>query len=370
VILLGVKNAIRRSIEHMPPRSKGVANLLVHAASGAFGPSPELFLARGRPGIQMPAIQFAHFGESHTFAHWRARVFDEPPSVESLAPRSLREVALRSGVLSDCDVVLYPVNAATARILQAVGWFIVPKYVKCYVDLGRPLGEILRSRDVKNELRLLRKLDYRFEVLREESAFDEWYEQMLLPTQRERHAELAVDDDHDFLLSRFRRGYLLAAYLDSEWVGANLLVPEGGGVLRSANVGWRGGSRALMKQRIVSALLHEVIRHAQCEDYETLDLGGSKAFADDGPLLYKLKWGARMDLPRLVDEAGEPDNLDAMLAMHVNLKSPSAHSILDRMPPIVNLGGRLGVLTWSASPRPELKRQIERGMIWKTLGAN
>ena len=218
-------------------------------------------------------------------------------------------------------------------------------------------------------MRIARKKNYRFEVLSDDAAFDEFYHTMLVPTTRTRHEERANISSLEALRTVFHQGYLLAAYQGSEWVGANLMVPHTDKVLNWANVGWRGGSEQLMKDRLVSALMYEMIVRGKSEGYDTLDLGSCSPFVNDGPLSYKLKWGAYMALPQLEYEEDQLQGLNSCFSANFNLISEGARSMLKHSPILDKHDGRLRAVGWDSQLRSDFKHQVEEGLPWVDLAS-
>jgi hypothetical protein len=204
-------------------------------------------------------------------------------------------------------------------------------------------------------------------VLRSEAAFHEYFHEMLLPTVNSRHEQLARVSSRDELERVFENGYLLAAYKDTEWVAANLITTTGKREMRSANVGWRGGDERLMKERVVSALVLEMIRRGKDEGFEVLNLGSSNPFVDDGPLNYKLKWGAHMEFPSIGYAEGALHGMRRFLAARFSFHTEAGRAMLQHSPLLEKRHGRLQAIGWRSSLRPDFRHQIDQGLPWVDL---
>ena len=363
-----LKNAARKGSELLPHPWRGKLNLALHDLPETLNRKYPISVRSGQVSGEGGLAQIASFGNLRCYRQWYARIFDDSTVVEEGTLHTRSKVIKLGEGNSEHDLILHPANSLTEQKFERAGWLLVPQYVNCSIDLKKPLEKILSSRDVKNEMRVIRKLGYSFKVLQSESALEEFYHEMLRPMEAERHGELTDKTDLEFLRQKFQKGFLLAAYLDSKWVGANFMVEESPGVIRSRHVGWRDGSQELLRQgRIVSALLQEVIRHVQEQGYTKLDLGSSNPFADDGPLIYKLKWVADIELPSALNEDGQLVDAETMTAVHFQLANQGARSILERTPVIAKYGDGLRVYGWDTPMRSEFKRQIEKGIDWVNL---
>lgn len=305
-----------------------------------------------------------HCGELPQYKTWVANLFAESDPPERIGSFSLADIARQRGVLADADAILCPINPLSRMLFPIQSWFIVPKYVECLIDLGLPLEQLVRRHGAKDDLRIIRKKNYRFEIRHDDASFDEFYHDMLVPTASKRHEDRAHISSLEHLRNIFRSGYLLAAYLDDEWVGANLIVPRPGGVVNWANVGWRGGNEQLMKDRVVPALLHEMIVRAQADGFQTLNLGSCAPFVNDGPLNFKLKWGAHLAPPQILYENNQLQGANAYIAAHYRLTATAGRSMLKHAPILDHHGDLLRAIGWQSTLRPDFRHQVEQGLAW------
>lgn len=363
-----LKHAVRLGIRSLPPRLRFFSDVAIGGASDTYTNwRMPAYRVRGRlhgAGCEGTLI---YFGQLPQYKSWIANFFSDSMAVEPIGSYSLMEIAKRKGELSDCDALLCPSNPVSQFLFTEPGWFVIPKYVKCLVDLRKPVEQLVCRHAAKDDLRIARKKNYRFEVLHEDAAFDEFYHEMFVPTTRIRHEDRANISSLETLKSVFHKGYLLAAYQDGRWVAANLMVPQAGKVLNWANVGWQAGAEQLMKDRVVSALMFEMMVRGKNEGYDTLDLGSCNPFVNDGPLSYKLKWGAQMALPELGYEEDQLQGLNTCFSAHFNLKSEAARSMLKYSPVLDKYDGCLRAVGWDSQLRSDFKHQVEEGLPWVNL---
>lgn len=308
-----------------------------------------------------------YLGNRPQYKSWTNKLFGRSIEPSFIGKFSLAQVLRRNNPALCADLTLCPINPWTLSLFTLTGWHIIPLYVLSKIDLAKPLDTLTSNSDAKNELRKLRKLNYYFRELRDEEAFKEFYHEMLKPTVMQRHSENPFLSSFESLKQLYNiKGFLLAAYLDSEWVGANLVYSDKD-TLVCANVGWREASDVFMKKRIVSALQHELIKRAAEQGFHTLDLGSSNPFANDGPLNYKLKWGADIKLPELLYAHKQIQGSRAFIAARFNLASGSAQSMLHNTPLFERHKNSLRVIGWNSIIPPALQRQIDSGIEWINL---
>ena len=363
-----LKQLVSHGIHSLPPRLRiftdiaagGISDTCVHWHLPAY-------LIRGQLLEDGCEGSLVHFGQLPQYKSWTANFFTKVMTAESIGNFTLTDISKLKGVLSDCDALVCPITPISKLFFSTRGWLVVPKYVRCLIDLHKPLDQLICRHAAKDDLRIAKKKNYRFEALRDDASFDEFYQSMLVPTATIRHEDRAHISSLEALRDIFHRGYLLAAYQGNEWVGANLILPQAGNTLNWANVGWRGGSEQLMKDRLVSALLYEMIQRGKNEGFDTLDLGSCNPFVNDGPLNYKLKWGTQMALPLLGYEGDQLQGLNAYLAVHFNIASASARSMLRHSPLLDKHDGRLRAVGWDSKIRSDFKHQIEDGLPWVDL---
>lgn len=368
VISHTLRSMIRRGVSSLPPNLRLSTDLALGGLSDIFTNwQRQAYLIQGRLHTGADNGSLIYFGQGPQYRAWVASLFSEHGDEEPLGTFSLLDIAQEKGPLADCDALLCPSTPLSQKILKGRWWFVAPKHVSCIIDLRRPLEQLVNRHAAKDDLRIARKKNYRFAILRDDQSFDEFYHEMLVPTSRIRHEERANISQQDVLRSKFHQGYLLAAYQGNEWVGANLMLPQTERVLNWANIGWRDGREQLMKDRLVSALMYEMITRGKNEEFDTLDLGSCNPFVNDGPLNYKLKWGAYIILPQLGYEGNQLEGLNAYFSIRFNLASEGARSMLKHSPILDKYENRLRAIGWNSPIRPDFRHQIEEGLPWVDL---
>lgn len=363
-----LKRFIRHCISSLPPNARlPIEAAKVSVMDTVFNWRLPSYLVQGQLAGEGFHGSLVYFGEPHQYLSWSAMLFVDAKPPKPLGRFRLPDILRLKHGLSKSDLVLCPVNPMTEALFSQWGWFRIPRYVEYVIDLRKPIEKIFQSRHSRNEIKKLKRLKYCFEVLRSELALEEFYNDMLLPTVKKRHKVRAHISRFENLKKKFENGYLLAAYRGSEWVGANLVVCQSNKTLRAANVGWRNGDERLMKDRISSALLVELIKRAKTEGFEFLNLGNSNPFVDDGPLNFKLKWRGELEIPRVKYEGRELQGVKGFLAAYINLASESGRAMLHHNPLLEKHKGVMRAVGWNFPIRPAFKHQVEQGLPWVDL---
>lgn len=363
-----LKRFIRHCIYSLPPNARlPIEAAKVSVMDTVFNWRLPSYLVQGQLAGEGFQGSLVYFGELHQYLSWSAMLFVDAKPPKPLGPVRLPDILRLKHGLSKHDLVLYPVNPMTEALFSQWGWFNIPRHVEYVIDLQKPIEKICQSQGCRNEIKKLRRFKYCFEVLRNELALEEFYNEMLLPTVKKRHKERAYISRFENLKKKFENGYLLAAYRGSEWVGAELVVCQSNKTLRAANVGWKNGDERLMKDHINSALLLELIKRAKTEGFEFLNLGNSNPFVNDGPLNFKLKWEGELEIPRAKYEGIELQGVKGFLATYINLASESGRAMLHHNPLLEKHNGGMRAVGWDFPVRPNFKRQIEKGLPWVDL---
>jgi hypothetical protein len=308
-----------------------------------------------------------YFGDLTQYRSWAANLFADDGEAGAAGTASLPEIWARKGEFAAADMMLCPINPLTERFFRRHGWHSIPLYVDCIIDLRRPIKELIRSRGAKDDLRVVRKLQYTSEILHGDDKLREFYERMLLPMVKNRHEERAHISEWDNVKRIAEDGFLLGVYRDGAWVAAILIGHEGGREVRLSNMGWRDGDKQLMKDRVVTALFFEAITWCQEQGFEGMNMGASLPFAADGPLNFKLKWGADLQAPQIVRHENEIEGVRGFMGAFVNLETAAGQSMLRHNPLLEKHQGGIRAIAWQSEVPKLFKHQIDRGFPWVDL---
>ncbi len=130
-----------------------------------------------------------------------------------------------AGLKKSADLVAVEGPLCLINFLPRHNALILPRCVSHTLEVTGEWQDVCRRfhktiRD--NELRLVRKYDYRFEKSTTMDHFEHFYENMYLPTTKRRHGPAAVLNSKDFAYVLFENGFLLRVFKGRAWVGGAL----------------------------------------------------------------------------------------------------------------------------------------------------
>lgn len=309
-----------------------------------------------------------YLGERPQYKSWIYHFFGQTPEASPLGEVTLCQILQGVDSTLSADITLCPLNPLTLPLFAHYGWRITPLYVNCHVDLSKPIEDLFRSKAVKEDMRIARRLGYRFDFLKDDSDIDEFFYQMLIPTTKFRHEERAFFsklEDIKYIL--LHDGVLIGAYLEDQWVGAMLLACEDTETIRLANMGWREGDDQWRKKGLVAALFNQSFAWARENGYRRVNLGSSIPFANDGPLNFKLKWGSTLSAPGLAYSGGNLAGIRSFIGVKLNLASTATQHFLNSTPLLEYTNGKFRAIGWNADIPPLFRRQIDLGVEWINL---
>lgn len=193
----------------------------------------------------------------------------------------------------------------------------VPDWLNMELDLTGEWGDVLarfRSTARRNDLRILRRNDYRYTVTAERRAAEAFYDDMYVPYITERHGTDAVIEPRRHVLNVVRKGALLTVYGADCPVAAGVLYATGGALCFL----WMGLPRHLVgapPEGAISALYYYGIKHAHERGYEAVEFMGTRPFLVDGAFRFKRKWGPVLEdtfSPNSVHIRPQPGNENAV----------------------------------------------------------
>lgn len=185
------------------------------------------------------------------------------------------------------------------RTLPRQNALILPRLVWHTVDVTGEWENVCRRfhRSVRtNELRWVRKYEYRFEISRETRHMEHFFRRMYLPTMEARHRDNAKTQSYPRLLEMFENGLLLQVFNGNNWISGALCEIRSNG-LHFCEVGVLDSDENLMKQGAMAAVYVGVIQWANRMGYRQVHLTTSAPFLADGIFRHKRRWGTRISLP-------------------------------------------------------------------------
>lgn len=206
---------------------------------------------------------------------------------------SFRERAERWA--ADADVYIADVGWPYDASINRDGRFLaMPDWISMGVDLADTWEGTLANfrRDArKNDLRLIRRNEYRYETTSTRAEMKRFYDEIYVPYTKFIHDADSLITPKHHVVSQGCKGSLIKVFNDTELVSAGIVVPAGD-VLVSL---WMGIPEHLHRDRpeaCISALYLFFLQYAQEHGYSAVDFAGTRALLDDGALRFKRKWGA------------------------------------------------------------------------------
>lgn len=308
-----------------------------------------------------------YFGERPQYKSWTHKFFGQPLEPVPLGQFTLSQILKGEPLALKADITLCPLNPWTSFLFEYKGWHHIPLVINCHIDLSKPVESLHTSKGVKEDLRVARRLGYHFHPLKEDKSAHEFFHQMLIPTAKFRHEERAFLSKWEDIKHILQNGILIAAYLEDQWVGGILLAHEEAETIRLANIGWKDGDDQWRRKGLVAALFNQSFIWARENSYKQVNLGASHPFANDGPLNFKLKWGATLTPPGIHYTKGKLQGARAIIGAKLDLTSPAVQSFLESNPLLEYKKKNLQVLGWNADIPPLFRRQLELGIEWVNL---
>lgn len=151
-----------------------------------------------------------------------------------------------------------------------------------------------RNTTRNNDLRLIRRNQYRFELATDSASAKTFYEEMYLPSVSQRHGDASIIAPLAHVLKRARQGKLLQVFKGDDLVIAGVIYPKDD-ILYFL---WQGAPQRFRKrppEGAVSALYYFGILYAFDNGLHYVDFAGTRPFMDFGDFRFKRKWGAFVD---------------------------------------------------------------------------
>jgi hypothetical protein len=284
----------------------------------------------------------ATFGAPKLHAHF-ARVFlgaDVKPELRPGLHRreagpAMRQLARRHGLAVGVAADLSP------GALE--GALIVTRFVCLTIDLPKTWDAFTRTlgSSALDDLRRVRNQGFQVRITRDPACVGEFHSRLHLPTIKSRHGDEAMPASLALLqeLLAAENTELIQVFLGERWVSGVLTRKEERGY-RLIRLGWLQGDPELLRRGVIAAVYHASLRRAFELGQQTLILGGTLPYFEDGVFAYKAKWGARLDHARTTSEP---------IAWHLDPAHPNARRFLQTHTLIASApGGRF--VAYSAKP--------------------
>jgi hypothetical protein len=171
--------------------------------------------------------------------------------------------------------------------------FCIPTWINGRVDLKYGLEQALKTGNVKEDLRRIRKNKLQYEVRRDRKSFSDFYHGMYVPYMKRTHGNRALLHSYENLIEKIEQSELLLIRMGAEIVSGQVLVYQNG-LVRTRELGIKDGDFRFVKAGAAAALYYFGLTYLKDRGFRTVELGGSRAFLNDGVLQFKKKWGVQL----------------------------------------------------------------------------
>jgi len=238
------------------------------------------------------------FGGKRSWAYFAGLVFSRLEKKEDLGkvligsiPRCLASQANRP------DIVIVQADDVYRRLLRRWGFVHLPEWVSFRFDLSIPPEQTwkqVRSKNLQENLRRVRKHGYRFELTTDPARFDSFYRDMYLPYIPLKHGDSTELVGPRFMKLFFESGLLLLVKKQDEVVSGSVIM-TGGHNAKAMIIGVSDGSEAHVKQGALAACYYFTVLWAREQGYRSVDFGECRPFLDDGLFYFKKSWGMSLE---------------------------------------------------------------------------
>ena len=205
-------------------------------------------------------------------------------------PRALRRWA------PSADLSLLRVDRVSSRLLFGAQYLRVPELVDLLLEVPRDINALYsgnRNRNLKNDLRRVRRNKLTTQISHEESDLAIFYQRFHLPFVQQRFGKYAWPHNLPLLRGLFGHGGLIWALQSGQRL-AGCVYTQQDEELSLLAIGTVDGHDDVTELGVQVALYHALVEQAQRLGCISVNLGGSRPLLTDGNVRFKRKWGARL----------------------------------------------------------------------------
>jgi Acetyltransferase (GNAT) domain len=192
------------------------------------------------------------------------------------------------------DVVVVETSGEPANRNPRAAEYFVPGWFEAVIDISNFEKQLAQSKNVKNDLRKIRKYGLRYRISRDPKDFDNFYHRMYLPHISKAHSSQALPMSYNEMVSHFDESELLLVTREGEDIAGSILLYVGGQA-HAWKLGVSEGDRRLISAGALSAVHFFQLEHLKNRGYQKIYSGGTRAFVNDGGYQHKRKWGMALD---------------------------------------------------------------------------
>ena len=218
--------------------------------------------------------------------------FGDKYEVIELGKRGLFDIFLNAkGIRQSCCIMILKVNDTLCKVIKRNRDFYIPLWVHGEVDI--PLSSLKRS--IKCIVKKINREKLSFEVTTEECKISAFYHNMYLPYVNQRHGNVVILTEYKDVKQHLEAGVcdLMLITKKNEYIAGMLILYQENGP-RLWLLGIKDGDQCYLKDHAGIACYYLASSYLQEQGYGSVNLGGSRAFLNDGVLQFKKKWGFRL----------------------------------------------------------------------------
>jgi hypothetical protein len=153
----------------------------------------------------------------------------------------------------------------------------------------------MSKKTLKNNLRKIRRGNFRYSTTKDPADFHFFYYKMHLPYISKRHTDAAFKMSYKEMKASFENGELLQIK-EGQKIVAGVIIDYKmmNGIPRITKLGVLKGDFKYVKRGALIALYYYTIQYLKERNHERFSLGSTRPFFSDGVLQHKLNWGAKI----------------------------------------------------------------------------
>jgi hypothetical protein len=199
-----------------------------------------------------------------------------------------------SDMKAGCDATIVDIGWPYHGLINRRREYLeTPDWINMSVSLPREWPTVIsgfRQSTRNNDLRLIRRNEYRPDFTTTQESIEEFYDTMYLPFVTHKHAEDSIIATRRQVIKRATQGTLLRVTRAGEVVAAGVIYLEQN-VLYFLWMGIPPSYLDAPPEGAISALYFFGIQYAFERGCSAVDFTGTRAFLEDGAFRFKRKWG-------------------------------------------------------------------------------
>jgi len=251
-------------------------------------------------------ITVLYVGRRMNYPYLLRTIFDEHHVQEEEHSSLLTFRKYMDKMAKDSDVIIVDLGWPYNGVFNRTGKYLeIPDWMNMVVELADDWDGVVRSfrhTTRNNDLRIIRRNDYRFEVSNERRLIEQFYDDMYIPYVTSRHKGDSVFAPRKHVIRQAKQGKLLHVLRGEQLVAAGVVFP-GRDILYFLWMGLPPDCLDRPPEGAISALYYFGIKYAFDNDYKAVDFTGTRPFLNDGAFRFKRKWGA------LVEDTFSPSSI-------------------------------------------------------------